>query len=98
MFPFPSFAKTRSDNIYLDTRRDGWVKCCVPHADADADYSELRPNIGLKPDQLLKLDNFWIASVSQTMPPMVMKAKRSASFMRVQPPTENAHILMDRRY
>ncbi|MFA0055635.1 DUF1501 domain-containing protein [Vibrio echinoideorum] len=60
MLPFPSFAKTRSDNIFiwisLRGAMDG-LNVVVPHADPD--YSDLRPNIGLKPDQLLKLDNFF---------------------------------------
>lgn len=60
MLPFPSFAKTRSDNIFiwisLRGAMDG-LNVVVPYADPD--YLELRPNIGLKPDQLLKLDNFF---------------------------------------
>ncbi|MEZ8944151.1 DUF1501 domain-containing protein [Vibrio sp. 10N.247.311.12] len=60
MLPFPSFAKTGSDNIFiwvsLRGAMDG-LNVVVPHADPD--YSNLRPNIGLKPDQLLKLDNFF---------------------------------------
>ena len=60
MLPFPSFAKTRSDNIFvwisLRGAMDG-LNVVVPHADPD--YADLRPNIGLKPDQLLKLDSFF---------------------------------------
>lgn len=60
MLPFPSFAKTGSDNIFiwvsLRGAMDG-LNVVVPHADPD--YSNLRPNIGLKPDQLLKLDDFF---------------------------------------
>ncbi|CDT71442.1 DUF1501 domain-containing protein [Vibrio coralliirubri] len=60
MVPFPSFAKTGSDNIFiwvsLRGAMDG-LNVVVPHADPD--YSNLRPNIGLKPEQLLKLDDFF---------------------------------------
>ncbi|CDT97867.1 DUF1501 domain-containing protein [Vibrio coralliirubri] len=60
MVPFPSFAKTGSDNIFiwvsLRGAMDG-INVVVPHADPD--YSNLRPNIGLKPEQLLKLDDFF---------------------------------------
>ncbi|MCK8074621.1 DUF1501 domain-containing protein [Vibrio sp. 1CM2L] len=60
MVPFPSFAKTGSDNIFiwvsLRGAMDG-LNVVVPHADSD--YSNLRPNIGLKPEQLLKLDDFF---------------------------------------
>ncbi|PMH32573.1 Tat pathway signal protein [Vibrio lentus] len=60
MLPFPSFAKTRSDNIFiwisLRGAMDG-LNVVVPHADPD--YADLRPNIGLKPNQLLKLDSFF---------------------------------------
>ncbi|MEZ8086415.1 DUF1501 domain-containing protein [Vibrio sp. 1S139] len=60
MLPFPSFAKTGSDNIFiwvsLRGAMDG-LNVVVPHADPD--YSNLRPNIGLKPEQLLKLDDFF---------------------------------------
>ncbi|EDK30579.1 hypothetical protein VSWAT3_24889 [Vibrionales bacterium SWAT-3] len=60
MLPFPSFAKTRSENIFvwisLRGAMDG-LNVVVPHADPD--YAALRPNIGLKPDQLLKLDSFF---------------------------------------
>ncbi|MDD1826068.1 DUF1501 domain-containing protein [Photobacterium sp. ZSDE20] len=60
MLPFPSFAKTRSDNIFvwisLRGAMDG-LNVVVPHADPD--YVDLRPNIGLKPNQLLKLDSFF---------------------------------------
>ncbi len=60
MLPFPSFAKTRSDNIFiwvsLRGAMDG-LNVVVPHGDPD--YVNLRPNIGLKPDQLLKLDSFF---------------------------------------
>ncbi|WP_061038165.1 DUF1501 domain-containing protein [Vibrio coralliirubri] len=60
MVPFPSFAKTASDNIFiwvsLRGAMDG-LNVVVPHADPD--YSNLRPNIGLKPEQLLKLDDFF---------------------------------------
>ncbi|MFM2607415.1 DUF1501 domain-containing protein [Vibrio chagasii] len=60
MLPFPSFAKTRSENIFvwisLRGAMDG-LNVVVPHADPD--YAVLRPNIGLKPDQLLKLDSFF---------------------------------------
>ncbi|MEG3692508.1 DUF1501 domain-containing protein [Vibrio coralliirubri] len=60
MLPFPSFAKTGSDNIFiwvsLRGAMDG-INVVVPHADPD--YSNLRPNIGLKPEQLLKLDDFF---------------------------------------
>jgi len=60
MLPFPSFAKTGSDNILiwvsLRGAMDG-LNVVVPHADPD--YSNLRPNIGLKPEQLLKLDDFF---------------------------------------
>ncbi|MEZ8735742.1 DUF1501 domain-containing protein [Vibrio sp. 10N.222.54.B12] len=60
MLPFPSFAKTGSDNIFiwvsLRGAMDG-LNVVVPHADPD--YSNLRPNIGLKPEQLVKLDDFF---------------------------------------
>lgn len=60
MLPFPSFAKTRSDNIFvwisLRGAMDG-LNVVVPYADPN--YAELRPNIGLKPNQLLKLDSFF---------------------------------------
>ncbi|MEZ9890793.1 DUF1501 domain-containing protein [Vibrio lentus] len=60
ILPFPSFAKTRSDNIFvwisLRGAMDG-LNVVVPHADPD--YADLRPNIGLKPNQLLKLDSFF---------------------------------------
>jgi uncharacterized protein (DUF1501 family) len=60
MLPFPSFAKTRSDNIFiwisLRGAMDG-LNVVVPYADPD--YAGLRPNIGLKPNQLLKLDSFF---------------------------------------
>lgn len=60
MLPFPSFAKTGSDNIFiwvsLRGAMDG-LNVVVPHADPD--YSNLRPNIGLKPEQLLRLDDFF---------------------------------------
>ena len=60
MLPFPSFAKTRSNNIFiwisLRGAMDG-LNVVVPHADPD--YADLRPNIGLKPSQLLKLDSFF---------------------------------------
>ncbi|CDU15102.1 DUF1501 domain-containing protein [Vibrio coralliirubri] len=60
MVPFPSFAKTGSDIIFiwvsLRGAMDG-LNVVVPHADPD--YSNLRPNIGLKPEQLLKLDDFF---------------------------------------
>ncbi|UPR59889.1 DUF1501 domain-containing protein [Vibrio sp. ED004] len=60
MLPFPSFAKTRSDNIFvwisLRGAMDG-LNVVVPHADPD--YADLRPNIGLKTKQLLKLDSFF---------------------------------------
>ncbi|CDT30516.1 conserved exported hypothetical protein [Vibrio coralliirubri] len=60
MVPFPSFAKTGSDNIFiwvsLRGAMDG-LNVVVPHADPD--YFNLRPNIGLKPEQLLKLDDFF---------------------------------------
>ncbi|WP_122081050.1 DUF1501 domain-containing protein [Vibrio coralliirubri] len=60
ILPFPSFAKTGSDNIFiwvsLRGAMDG-LNVVVPHADPD--YSNLRPNIGLKPEQLLKLDDFF---------------------------------------
>ncbi|TKF72202.1 DUF1501 domain-containing protein [Vibrio sp. F13] len=60
MLPFPSFAKTGSDNIFiwvsLRGAMDG-LNVVVPHADPN--YSNLRPNIGLKPEQLVKLDDFF---------------------------------------
>ncbi|OCH54880.1 DUF1501 domain-containing protein [Vibrio sp. ZF57] len=60
ILPFPSFAKTASDNIFiwvsLRGAMDG-LNVVVPHTDPD--YSNLRPNIGLKPEQLLKLDDFF---------------------------------------
>ncbi|MEZ8024591.1 DUF1501 domain-containing protein [Vibrio sp. 1F255] len=60
MLPSPSFAKTGSDNIFiwvsLRGAMDG-LNVVVPHADPD--YSNLRPNIGLKPEQLVKLDDFF---------------------------------------
>ncbi|MFA0542454.1 DUF1501 domain-containing protein [Vibrio sp. 10N.222.52.B7] len=60
ILPFPSFAKTGSDNIFiwvsLRGAMDG-LNVVVPHADPD--YSNLRPNIGLKPEQLVKLDDFF---------------------------------------
>ncbi|MFS1430802.1 DUF1501 domain-containing protein [Vibrio splendidus] len=60
MLPFPSFAKTGSNNIFiwvsLRGAMDG-LNVVVPHADPD--YSNLRPNIGLKPEQLVKLDDFF---------------------------------------
>ncbi|UPR37334.1 DUF1501 domain-containing protein [Vibrio cyclitrophicus] len=60
MLPFPSFAKTLSDNIFvwisLRGAMDG-LNVVVPHADPD--YADLRPNIGLKTKQLRKLDSFF---------------------------------------
>ncbi|MEZ8859964.1 DUF1501 domain-containing protein [Vibrio sp. 10N.247.311.51] len=60
ILPFPSFAKTASDNILIWVSLRGAIdglNVVVPHADPD--YSNLRPNIGLKPEQLLKLDDFF---------------------------------------
>ncbi|NVN80668.1 MULTISPECIES: DUF1501 domain-containing protein [unclassified Vibrio] len=60
MLPFPSFAKTRSDNIFiwisLRGAMDG-LNVVVPYADPD--YLSLRPSIGLKQSQLLRLDSFF---------------------------------------
>ncbi len=60
MLPFPSFAKTRSENIFiwvsLRGAMDG-LNVVVPYADSD--YLSLRPSIGLKQSQLLRLDSFF---------------------------------------
>lgn len=58
--PFPLFAQTHSKNIFvwitLRGAMDG-LNVAVPYGDKD--YLALRPNIGLKKQQLLLLDDFF---------------------------------------